>query len=95
MRATPNHPFWVKDSGWVCVDHLDNLAGHEIELQEGTNIKVLCARPLYSTIGNEGIAWAESAWGGETGHQLGYKVPVKSLPLDVVGDKCWRVRHSC
>lgn len=76
-----NRLFWREEHGWTRADHLFDLNDDELELWDGSTVSVLCARPLYRTIGEDDVAWAESAWGGEIGYQTGHKVHMRSRPI--------------
>ncbi|GAB6141019.1 hypothetical protein JCM14076_17480 [Methylosoma difficile] len=46
LIVTPNHPFWVKDKGWVSVQNL--TWDDEIELADGNLAVIQRIRPLYN-----------------------------------------------
>jgi hypothetical protein len=62
VGVTANHPFWVKDVGWLRADQLDN--GVSIELIDGSEATILCSVELHRTT-SPISAWAVGAWGIE------------------------------
>jgi Pretoxin HINT domain len=47
LVATGNHPFWVKDRGWLQLS--DISPGEEFELPDGTFASAYCVKPIYQT----------------------------------------------
>ncbi len=86
LGVTGNHPFWVKDIGWTRADHLFDDCF--LELQDGTEVQILCSRPLYKTVKGDGIAYAAAAWGGDSklqnfcGNLVDLNVPHINVEID-------------
>lgn len=68
LVVTPNHPFWVKDKGWIQVKDLErhDLGGEELELSDGQGAIVSSVSPLYRTVTEE-VAWQEGDFDPDNG----------------------------
>lgn len=72
--VTANHPFWVKNEGWIRAEKLGS--GSELEPHDGSEATTLCASPLFRT-GQPGQGWATGVWGVEANDGSGALIDLR------------------
>lgn len=79
LVVTPNHPFWVKEKGWIQVKDLErhDLGGEEFELADGQSAIVSSVCPLYRTE-MEGVAWQEGMFTEWAGSYIDLNDPISA-----------------
>ena len=79
LVVTGNHPFWVKDKGWLRADRMTQ--GEFVQLQDGREAYVYLARGLFKTE-REGFGWT-----CHPGFERGTEVDFRNGRIEVLAER--------